>query len=225
MGLLAGSSALAAPLLLSVGAPLVAGPEPVRIPAVPLVGTLLATQLAPLCVGLGVGYWRPSLAARWRNPANQVSKALCLLAIGLILATQYHTLLELRLRSVAVMMALLAATLAAGWLAGGGSDGSMRKTLALTTSLRNVGLGLVLATGAFADTPAAATVIAYGLIEILGSLAAAVAWGRREGTTSLREADGGRPTEGGRRPNSDWGRPRRADARRRGFQACGGVSS
>jgi len=50
------------------------------------------------------------------------------------------TAVGIRLRDYVAMSALLVARLAAGWLLGGpGSDN--RKALALTTSLRNVGVG------------------------------------------------------------------------------------
>jgi BASS family bile acid:Na+ symporter len=51
--------------------------------------------------------------------------------------------------------------------------------MALTTSLRNVGLGLVILTGNFAGTPAVSVALAYGIVEVLGSLAAALWWGRQ----------------------------------------------
>jgi bile acid:Na+ symporter, BASS family len=49
----------------------------------------------------------------------------------------------------------------------------------LTTSLRNAGLGLVIATGSFAGTPAVLAVLAYGIVAILGSLIVALWWGRQ----------------------------------------------
>ena len=65
-----------------------------------------------------------------------------------------------------------------GWLLGGpGSDN--RKAMALTTSLRNLGVGLVIATENFAGTAAVTAVLAYGIFEILGTLLLAGAWGRR----------------------------------------------
>jgi bile acid:Na+ symporter, BASS family len=69
-------------------------------------------------------------------------------------------------------------SLAAGWFLGGRGVEN-RKTLALTTSLRNVGVGLVIATGAFGGTPAVTAVLAYGLVGVLGSLLIAWLWGRR----------------------------------------------
>jgi BASS family bile acid:Na+ symporter len=50
--------------------------------------------------------------------------------------------------------------------------------LALTTSLRNVGVGLVIVTGNFGGTAAVTAVLAYGIFEIVGSLLLALAWSR-----------------------------------------------
>jgi BASS family bile acid:Na+ symporter len=50
--------------------------------------------------------------------------------------------------------------------------------LALTTSLRNVGVGLVIATSNFGGTAAVTAVLAFGIFEIVGSLLLALAWGR-----------------------------------------------
>jgi BASS family bile acid:Na+ symporter len=178
MVVLAGSSALVGPLLLYLLLPVLAGDTPLHIHAGKMVGTLLATQLAPLCVGLGLRHWCPVLAARLQQPATLFSKVLNLLTVGGILATQYQLLAEIPLRAFVGMAFLLAASLAAGWLLGGPGSES-RKAMGITTSLRNVGVGLVIATGAFAGTPAMTAVLAYGLFGVLGSLLAALAWGRQ----------------------------------------------
>jgi bile acid:Na+ symporter, BASS family len=79
------------------------------------------------------------------------------------------------------MLILLITSLVIGWIAGGpGRDD--RRTMALTTSLRNVGLGLVIVTGNFAGTPAVSAALAYGIVEVLGSLAVALWWARRMAT-------------------------------------------
>ena len=57
-----------------------------------------------------------------------------------------------------------------------GSDN--RRALALTTSLRNVGVGLVIVTGNFGGTAAVTAVLAYGIFEIVGSLLLALVWSR-----------------------------------------------
>jgi BASS family bile acid:Na+ symporter len=177
MVILAGSSAIAAPCLLRVLLPLVAEGEAPRVDPARIGGTLLLVQLVPLCVGLFVRQWFPILAARLQNPANLVGRALGLVAVGSILAAQFRMLMAIHPAGFAGMLALLIASLAAGWFAGG-PDRPSRKAVALATSLRNVGVGLVIATGGFAGTPAVSAALAYGIIEIIGSLVLAMMWGR-----------------------------------------------
>ena len=66
----------------------------------------------------------------------------------------------------------------------GGPGGDNRKAMTLTTALRNVGVGLVIATGNFADTPAVTATLAYGLFEIVGTMLLAFWWGRRAQATA-----------------------------------------
>jgi BASS family bile acid:Na+ symporter len=177
MVILGGSSALAAPLLLHFLLPLTFGNETLQVDAAKIVITLLATQLAPLCLGLGVRHWLPGLATRLQKPANLLSAILNLAAMGLILVVYFPLLAAIRLRSYVAMSGLLVACWAAGWLLGGpGSDN--RKALALTTSLRHVGVGLVIVTSNFGGKAAVTAVLAYGIFEIVGSLLLALAWGR-----------------------------------------------
>jgi BASS family bile acid:Na+ symporter len=125
-----------------------------------------------------VGHWRPNLADGLQRPANLISKFLNLVVAAFILATQFRTLTQIRLIGFAGMLTLLISTLAIGWLIGcKGNEG--RKSLALTTSLRNVGVSLVIAADAFVGTPAVSSVLSYGIVELFGSLLLALWWGRR----------------------------------------------
>ena len=177
MVLLAGSSALVAPLLLYLLLPLLSGSETLPVDAGKIVVTLLVTQLAPLCLGLGIRHWLPGLATRLQKPAAVLSAVLNLATIIVVLLVYFPLLAEIRLRGYVGMLALLTASWAAGWLLGGPGSGN-RKALTLTTSLRNIGVGLVIATGNFAGTAAVTAVLAYGILEILGSVLLALVWGR-----------------------------------------------
>jgi BASS family bile acid:Na+ symporter len=178
MVILAGSSAVVSPLLLRVLLPWLSDGETPRVDAAGMIGALLITQLLPLLAGLLLKHLRPQLATRLVNPFELVSKILNVSVLGVILAAQFHALMEIRLAAFSGMLALLIASLIIGWLAGG-PDREGRKTMALTTSLRNAGVGLVIATGSFAGTPAVLAVLAYGIIAVLGSLIVALWWGRR----------------------------------------------
>jgi BASS family bile acid:Na+ symporter len=178
MVILAGSSAVVSPLLLRVLLPWLSDGETPRVDAAGMIGALLITQLLPLLAGLLLKHLRPQLATRLVNPFELVSKILNVSVLGVILAAQFHALMEIRLAAFSGMLALLIASLIIGWLAGG-PDREGRKTMALTTSLRNAGVGLVIATGSFAGTPAVLAVLAYGIIAVLGSLIVALWWGRQ----------------------------------------------
>jgi len=179
MVLLAGSSAIAAPVLLHLLLPLMSGSAKLQVDAGQIVVTLLATQLAPLCLGLGVRHWLPRLANGLQRPANLLSAILNLATLVVVLIFYFPLLAAIRLRGYGGMLALLVASWASGWLLGSpGADN--RRALALTTSLRNVGVGLVIATSNFGGTAAVIAVLAYGIFEIVGSVILALAWGRTD---------------------------------------------
>jgi BASS family bile acid:Na+ symporter len=183
MVILAGSSALLAPLLLQVLLPFVlqflpALPQdspPLAINGGQVVLTLLVAQFLPLCVGLALRQWRPFLADRLKKPANLLSMVFNLSLLSLILCVQFEMLIGIPLRGFVGMLALVLAGVAAGWLLGGSST---RSAMVMATSVRNVGVCLVIVTGAFAGTPAVVAATAFGLMQTLVMALLAVGWGR-----------------------------------------------
>ena len=178
MVILAGSSVFVAPAVLSLLLPLMSGGGDLHVDAMGMLGLMLASQLLPLCCGMAVNQWRPDLARRLLRPAVAVSKVLNALTLAVILASQLARLLEVRLVGVLGMVVLLAVSLSVGWLSGGKRDED-RRAVALTTSIRNVGLGVAVTAGTFAGTSAVTAVLAYGLIQLFGSLMMALWWRRR----------------------------------------------
>jgi bile acid:Na+ symporter, BASS family len=178
MVILAGSSAVISPLLLQLLLPWISGGEAPRIDLPGMLGALLITQLLPLLCGLLTRHWRPQLADRLLDPLELVGKILNLGVAGLILATQFSMLADIRARGFVGMLILLVASLVIGWLAGGAKR-DIRRTMALTTALRNVGVGLVIVTANFPGTPAVSAALAYGIVEVFGSLLVAFWWGRQ----------------------------------------------
>ena len=178
MVILAGSSVVLAPLLLSVLLPLTTGGADLHVDPLGMLAAIMVIQLLPLCCGLAVSHWRPALAARWRSPMIAISKILNAATLALILISQFPQLLDVvRPGGIMGMLILLGVSLGAGWIAGGPGSGD-RKAVALTTAIRNVGLGLVITAGAFAGTPAATAVLVYGLVQLLGSFLLALWWRR-----------------------------------------------
>lgn len=181
MVILAGSSALLAPLLLHLLLPLTAGDQEVQINVAKLVGTLLLSQLLPLCIGLALRQWRPALADRLTRPASLLSMVLNLLLLGTILTAQFDMLIGIPFRAYAGMFALVFAGVASGWLLGG-SDRGNRTAMTMATAVRNVGVALVIVTGSFAGTPAVTAATAFGVFQTVLMALVALGWGRKTQT-------------------------------------------
>jgi BASS family bile acid:Na+ symporter len=183
MVILAGSSAVAAPLLLKLLLPAVlqrlpalpADSPPLAVNALQVVTTLMLAQFLPLCAGMLIRWWKPGLADRLKKPANWLSMILNLLTLGLILYAQFDMLIGVPLRGYVGMLILVLASVAAGWLLG---DAGARSAMVMATSVRNVGVGLVIVTGAFAGTRAVAAATAFAIFQTILMVGIAVIWGR-----------------------------------------------
>jgi predicted Na+-dependent transporter len=103
-----------------------------------------------------------------------------LATLGLVLYAQFDLLLDVPLRGYAGMLALVLAGVAAGWLL---SDADTRIAMVMATSVRNVGVSLVIVTAAFGGTRAVAAATAFAIFQTVVMALVAVAWGRMTITT------------------------------------------
>lgn len=145
--------------------------------ALQMLKILLVGQLLPLSAGLAARMWRPDLADELKKPCEILNTVLLLITFVLVLATYYRVLLGIRFIAFAAMLFLSLASLAVGWISAGPDPGT-RKVMALTTSFRNVGVGMVIAAGGFAGRPVLSAVVAYTLVSTLGTVFPAIWWGK-----------------------------------------------
>jgi BASS family bile acid:Na+ symporter len=183
MVILVASSALLSPVLLAELVRPVTGGRPLDVDVTRITVTLLLGQVLPLGGGMAMKHWRPHVAERLHKPAFVGAKVLNAALFTLVIAAHYDLILAIKVRGWVGMLALLVASVLIGWACGGGGGagggGGDRKAVALTTAVRNKGVGMVIATGAFAGTPAITSVLIYGLFSFLVSLLVASWWGRR----------------------------------------------
>ena len=177
MVLLAGSSAIFVPLLLKALFPVLAADPRMRIGAARMIGMLVFSQFAPLVIGLVIRQRFPALANRMENPFTGLSKLMNVALIGLILAFQADSLLAIRITAYLGMVALMGFAFLVGWLLGGPHIED-RKTVALTTSVRNVGVALVILSTAFPGTPAVTSATTYMVVQTVVLVFVAVALGK-----------------------------------------------
>jgi BASS family bile acid:Na+ symporter len=178
MVILVGTSALISPALLRAFASPLAGDRPLNIDVARMSLTLVFGQVLPLLVGLALSRWRPRLAGRLVAPARHGATLLNVAFLALVLTAQYRLLLQIKPLAWVGMLTLLVASAVIGWTLGGPAAGD-RKAMALTTAVRNNGVGMVIATGAFPGTAAVTAAMIYGLVGFLGSLLLALGWGHR----------------------------------------------
>lgn len=172
MVILAVLSAIVSPVLLSFLLAQLPTSGEMHIDYFAIVRTLLVSQILPLTIGLGIRQWRPLIAERIARPIGLVANLLLLAVIILLLARENETLALIRLRGWLGMLLLLSVSLAIGWLLGGPARAT-RKSLALTTAVRNAAVALVIVSSNFAGTPAVTAVIAYALVSIFATLGCA----------------------------------------------------
>ena len=180
MVILAGLSAFLSPALLGLFATRMVPDGDRHVDSLAIGKTLLITQMLPLALGLGIHHGAPGLTHRIARSVGLLANVLLLALVGLILAAQHETLAAIRFRGWTGMSLLLLASLGIGWFCGG-PDLATRKAMAVTTTTRNIAVGLVIVTSQFADTPAVTAVVAYGLVSTIGALGFALLLGRSAG--------------------------------------------
>jgi BASS family bile acid:Na+ symporter len=171
MVILAGTSALMAPLLLYLLLPVISSDElTLTIDTVKLLGNLFAVQLVPLGFGLSLGQWKPELSAKWVIPADRVSKVLNFLMIMSIAALQYKVIVEIGPMELSLMIILVLAGIVSGWMMGWPGKEN-RISLSIITSLRNMSLSIGIAATSFPGSPVLTTILAYSFVAGFGVLA------------------------------------------------------
>jgi BASS family bile acid:Na+ symporter len=176
MAILAASSAIFAPLLLPFLIPLVATSESTHVNALAIIRTLGATQLLPLATGMLVRSQYSGVTAKLSKWFGIIVNCLLLVVISLVFAAYYRVLIQIPLVSVVAMMLLSVLSTTIGWFVGGAEPGN-RKAMALTTSFRNAGVGMVIALG-FGNSQVLLAVVAYTLLSVVGTVVPALYWGR-----------------------------------------------
>jgi BASS family bile acid:Na+ symporter len=138
-----------------------------ELPLGQFVVTLLLFQVLPLLIGIVVGDRAPSIAPRLARISQLVFFA-TILVVLILLAPKFANSVALVYGSHG-MLAILCLTLlsmATGWLLGGPAHEDQR-ILGIGTTLRNIGLCLVISTANFREPLLTATVLTYLLIQII----------------------------------------------------------
>jgi BASS family bile acid:Na+ symporter len=147
------------PLILSLSIPKSVGG--VTLDPIQIVKTLLMVQLIPIGVGMAVRHTRPKWAETLAKVIPRIGQLGLVVGVGLLFVEQASQILSIGVFPYLVMAILVVASLLVGdWmLIGEASD--KRRSLAVSTAIRNVPLAFLIAGENFPDTVVAPVVLVF----------------------------------------------------------------
>lgn len=154
-----------------------AGQASISINPLSVIVTLLLFQILPLAAGLGLRAQRLELAQRLQKVFGLAARISILIVVGAMLLLEVGYIVHTPWLSLFSVFLLSTGGLAAGYLLGGPAAAD-RRTLALNTKIRNLGLALIIAGSEFAGRHVEREIIVYGLIMYGVAILVAVYWRR-----------------------------------------------
>ena len=140
-----------------------------------VIGTLVTLQLIPLLLGMLVNGWRAELAARLVPIFSTIARIAVVLSLGTILILGFDQITSSIWSALLLMLGLALVALFSGYLLGG-PGGDTKRTLALNTVVRNLGLALLVASSQFPGLGAEMVVIAFAFVMYAVAAVATYSW-------------------------------------------------
>jgi BASS family bile acid:Na+ symporter len=151
------ASIAASPIIAHILIPL---ESPVRVPYFPVVGGVLLFLLLPVVLGFLVRRSFPIAAGEISKILLALSNLSFIASIVLTLAYKRQTMKELGPSVTAALLILIVGSMVIGWLLGGPDQGS-RRVMAVSTSMRNAALCLLVAMRNLPGTNVDVLVVAF----------------------------------------------------------------
>jgi BASS family bile acid:Na+ symporter len=166
---------VATPLILSLAVEL---PDGASVPVVPMVGTLIVLQIAPLLLGMFVRRRNAVLADRLAPAATMLANITLGLIVVMLLVLKGQLLLGISSTTYAALLGLMGAAMALGYL--GERERASARAGALVAGCRNISVSIMLASTFFIDPVVDATVLAFGFLAVVVPLGLASWWRRQD---------------------------------------------
>jgi predicted Na+-dependent transporter len=154
------------PLILAVC--LLAGPGSVRVDTLEVVRILLTAQLIPLCLGMAIRHAMPDRTTeKLLRPVSIIGQVGLVVSILLILAFGARQIVDLGFVAHMVIALAVLVSLFVGdrmlWM----EPTPLRRSLGISTAIRNVALALLIVTSNFKGTPAVPAVLVFGILSMV----------------------------------------------------------
>jgi BASS family bile acid:Na+ symporter len=168
MAIVAVLSVVMTPLILSLTMP--GGEGALVLDPMQIVKTLVTVQLIPIAAGMALRESRPTWSERLLGFVPKLGQIGLLVGVGLLLASQARQIASVEPLAWVVLIMLVVLSLGVGdWMMMGAS-GELRRSLAISTAIRNIPLAFVVANANFPGTVVAPVTLIFSTFTMLLSV-------------------------------------------------------
>jgi len=136
-----------------------------------IIQTLLFVQLIPIGVAMAIREGKPKWADKLLTFVPKIGQIGLLVGVGLLLASQAKQILSIGLLAFLVLPLLVVASLLIGDWMMIGETVSRRRSLAISTAIRNIPLAFLIANASFSDTAAGPVTLIFSVLTMVLSVA------------------------------------------------------
>lgn len=132
-----------------------------------IIKTLLKAQLIPVFLGMTIHHLSRAWTDRLLKFIPKMGQVGLVISIILILTVQAKQMVDLgSLANLVIVLSIVVSLFIGDWMMMG-QTGAMRRSLAISTAIRNVALGLLIVTANFRGTPTVAVVLVSGVVSMV----------------------------------------------------------
>ena len=155
------------PLILALSLP--PSEAGLEIDSLRILQTLFTAQLIPLSVGMSIQHVRPMWAEKLLQFVPKLGRIGVVLTLTLITATQAQQIVSLGILPYVTALLSILVCLFIGDVMMRGEAAETRRSLAISTAIRNVALALLIVGTNFPGSPAVTIVFVFGLLSLIVS--------------------------------------------------------
>jgi BASS family bile acid:Na+ symporter len=150
-----------------------------------IIQTLLTAQLIPIGLGMAINHLRGKWTEKLLRVVPKIGQVGLVTSVILIVAAQAKLIIDLGLLPNLAVFLFIAICLFVGDVMMIGETSGRRRSLGISTVIRNVALGLLIVNSNYPGTPAVAIVLVFGVL----SMVVAFAYGKLLGGRDLQTSE------------------------------------
>ncbi len=138
-----------------------------ELSAIQIFQTLLTAQLFPIGLGMTINHFSRKWTEKLLLVVPRIGQVGLLVSIIMIIAVQGKIIIDLGvLPNLAVLLGISLSLVVGHWMMVGETI-ELKRSLAISTAIRKVGLGLLIVNNNYPGTPAVAVVLVFGILSMV----------------------------------------------------------